>query len=188
MTDQDYYYLGRTIAGYRVWAHVEIREPEQHARATFTDHHQGPRPIDLGISWTVLNSPRHPTLADDRFFLSGGQTPPEDRVIPAAPYAARIVEQMWLEFHLNTLNAACDHMTPEMLNPGSEVIDAFIYADPSRGQWGRDNALQRWRLNNVVCPETGYRWGTAWLARTIPADRLDALRAALQTLPRKAEQ
>lgn len=187
MTDNDYF-LGRTIEGYRVWAHVEISEPEQHARATFTDHSQGPAPVTLGISWTVLASPRHPNLADDRYLRGAGQTSPEDRVIPNAPDAVRVVEDMWLEFHLNTLKAACDHMTPEMLNPGSEVIDAWIDADPNRGRYGRTHALQGWRLANVVCPDTGYRWGSAWLARTIPADRLDALRAALQTLPRKAER
>lgn len=187
MTDNDYF-LGKTIQGYRVWAHVEIREPQHLARATFTDHSQGPMPIDLGISWTVLASPRHPNLADDRFLISAGQTDPIDRVIPNAPDAARVVEQMWLEYHLNTTNAACDHMTPEMLNPGSEVIDTYIETHPARGRYGRASALASWRIDNVVCPETGYRWGSAWLARAIPADRLDALRAALQTLPRKAER
>jgi hypothetical protein len=187
MTDNDYF-LGKTIEGHRVWAHVEIREPEHLERTTFTDHSQGPRPVELGISWTVLASPRHPELAADRYLRGAGQTSPEDRVIPKAPNAARVVEDMWAEFHLNTLNAACDHMTPEMLNPGSEVIDAYIEANPERGRYGRSNALSSWRIDNVVCPETGYRWGSAWLARTIPADRLDALRAALQTLPRKAER
>src|SRR5690606_31843917 len=96
-------------------------------------------------------------------------------------------------WHLNTMNAACDHMTAEMLTPSDEVLDAYIEAKRAeRGEWrekysaafyGRADALQKWRLDHVVCPETGYRWGRAWLAKEIPSPVLDAVKLAVSTLP-----
>jgi len=76
------------------------------------------------------------------------------------------------------------HMTPELLNPADDVLDAFILAAAQPGGrrlYGRVDALQSWRLDNVTCPETGYRYGRSWLAESIPDHALAVLARLVET-------
>lgn len=61
--------------------------------------------------------------------------------------------ELW---HLNTMSAACDHQT-------------VIYED---GPYGRRPSLEL----TEPCEQSGYRYGSSWLAREVPEDVLGWLR------------
>jgi hypothetical protein len=111
-----------------------------------------------------------------------GQTDQYDRMITdedsAIPVPTlRAIESAWITSHLNDLNAECDHMTDSMLNPDVETYNAYLANAPeSATRYGQ--ALQSYRLDRVVCPETGYRYGHAWLARKVAPEIITALRSA----------
>lgn len=197
-------YLGRTARNEIVFADVCI-EPASPlpTTVTFTDHTTGPRPAEIAISFSLIqayktesaNKGKRAEDFPDSRWLSVGQVPPRERIlIGALDPAVRVVEDAWKRHHLNLTNAACDHMTEEMLTPSDEVLDAYIAAEVAkRGEWrekyspafyGRSDALQKWRLDNVTCPVTGYRWGQAWLAKKVDDAIVDALRAAVAHLPK----
>jgi len=184
MTGNQDIYLGRSDEGHWIFADVRITPADPERIVQFTDHSTGPKPTSLGIMFTVVDGargrhrPQHATDAHDRWWLQSGQVPPIDRRISDPLPHTRLIENAWLDWHLNDMKPACDHMTDEMLNPADDVLDEYIRVKTEeRGEWrekyspafyGRRDALQKWRLDNVVCPETGYKWGHAWLARHLP--------------------
>lgn len=176
------YYAGRTAEGHHVWVDVRA-DVETGKTLTLTDHTTTDAPMRrVSASWTVadgksiarpqafatggvgsMSSPRF-----DRAVMSMGQTPPEDRVVtdPALdPDTLAFIERTWADWHLNDVQAACDHMR--------EGIDWQVPddADLPESRYGRGDALQKWKLDNVTCAAgTGYRWGHAWLAKRVPDD------------------
>lgn len=64
---------------------------------------------------------------------------------------------LWERWHLNGMRAACAHM---------QVIGDGRY-DSNK---------------HLVCPETEYRYGSAWLVEVIPEDVLDEMRTFLSTV------
>lgn len=62
---------------------------------------------------------------------------------------ARELCRLWDRWHLNDMKGACAHMTTP------KVYD-------------RDTA--------PVCPESGYRYGSAWLVEEIPDEEIEAIR------------
>lgn len=60
----------------------------------------------------------------------------------------RELRQIWDRWHLNAMNARCVHMPP--------------FEDLLRDEEGRASTTAN------VCPETGYRYGTAWLVEPLP--------------------
>lgn len=56
------------------------------------------------------------------------------------------IVQIWHEWHCNDMNAACAHMGP--------------------------GALKRWQETGIgdVCETSGYRYGSAWLVKPLPAE------------------
>lgn len=56
----------------------------------------------------------------------------------------------WREWHLNDMHAGCVHQT-------------VVYED---GYFGRRASLDL----TLPCPVTGYRYGSAWLVKPLPAD------------------
>jgi hypothetical protein len=159
--------LGWTAEGYRVTANIRLEPANPERTVTFTDHTEGPRPADLGISFTVQDM----RLRSNGYY-HGGQVSPEDRVIArrhgndASPETAAFIDQAWSDHHLNVMHAECDHMAAEEL----ERADGESATD-----W------QHRMLHEATCPVTGYQWGHAWLARAIPADVLEKLERLIAT-------
>lgn len=79
------------------------------------------------------------------------------------------LRRIWRQWHLNDMQAACAHMNKR------EAQKA--YASVERPWTMKDADLPP----AMICPETGYRYGNAWLVKTVPAeiwaelDRLAAL-------------
>ena len=166
-------YVGRNSEGHWVWVQIAIH-PGEDRTVTYTDHTEGPAPERISISGTVLSSPRHPCEAADRYWVSAGQIRDELDDIQNLGDLSRLevaaLARIWDSSHLNDMQAACDHMTPEML--------AQREGEPIHGEGGWQYRM----LDTVVCPVNGYRYGRAWLAkRADPAD-LEILR----TIQRKA--
>ncbi|QNJ55588.1 hypothetical protein SEA_PHINKY_97 [Microbacterium phage Phinky] len=182
-------YLGRTARDELVFASVRIEPANPGEMVIFTDHATGPRPEEIAITFSLIqayrgvdtNAGRRASDYPDNRWISGGQTSAEDRVlIGSVDPAVRIVEQAWARHHLNLMNAACEHMTDEMLTPSDDELTAYM----EHALYGRRNALQKWRLDTVVCPVTGYRYGHAWLAKRVDPIEVEALRTAVAKLPK----
>ena len=170
-------YLGKTAEKTHVYAEISVEDSDGRT-LTFTDHTTGPAPDLVSLSFVTSRSYKDdPRDIADRYIESWGQTPAKDRVIaePATEHVA-LIERAWAEYHLNDMNAACDHMTEEMLSPSDEELDAYAAANPERARYGRTSLWQNWALDTVSCPETGYRWGRSWLARSVPDDVITQVR------------
>lgn len=173
--------LGWTADGLRVVATVTLETPKPGASPiTFTDHVIAPVPERVSVSFEALKYRN--TRREEG---SAGQVPAEDRVIArrhendASPELAAFIEELWTAHHLNDMNAACDHMTPEMLNPDAETLAAYVAENPRASRYGQE--LQTYRMEVVTCPETGYRYGHSWLARAVPADVIERVRTLIET-------
>jgi hypothetical protein len=141
-------YLGRTTRGEHLYAHVCITPGDPDRTAQSTDHRQIAMPPRLSITWAVARKGAP---------VKGGTVP-----------VSRIPDG-WL------------------VAIGAGAID---YADgrPVRTDARRLAEIgERWQLNDMragcvhmgagdhtgeVCPESGYRWGSAWLVEEIPAEVL----------------
>lgn len=182
--------LGFTKDDTLIYAEWEVTPPTDKV-TTFTDHTVGPTPARVAISFVEIRTktPRlRPTDHADRYWEGAGQISPEDRMIvrPLIPREQiTAIETAWATSHLNDMNAACDHMTEDMLTPADDVLDEYIRTEiEKRGEWrekyspafyGRTDAIQKWRLDNVVCPETGYKYGHAWLTKAVDPAILESL-------------
>lgn len=181
-------YLGRTARNELVFADVRI-SPETEQIVTFTDHTEGTSPAEIAISFTMFeglkgDGDKGYTIdrIPERRLLASGQINAEERIlIGEVNPAVRVVENAWAQFHLNRMNAACDHMTDDMLNPSDEALAVFE-AEYGVNKWGQQ--LMDYRLAKVVCPVTGYRYGRSWLAKTINPGIIEELRDAINTLPK----
>lgn len=180
--------LGWTEDGYRVVAILRLEQPERSV-TTLIDHSTTETaPLRLSILWDLVKG---------RQDYQGGQVDASDRVIvrrhqgDASPELDAYLTQIHLDHHLNDLNAGCVHMTPEMLTPKGYVLAEYESTKRAeRGEWreqyspafyGPADVLQSWRLDNVACPETGYRWGHAWLAYHLPDDVISTVRHIIET-------
>ncbi|MDF2915932.1 MAG: hypothetical protein K0S70_149, partial [Microbacterium sp.] len=148
--------LGWTADRFRVVATLTLETPEPGAVATFTDHTTGPAPERISVSWEALKY-----RGTSREEGSAGQVPSEDRVIARRAVAgqngynysdadaetAAFIDAVWRDWHLNDMNAACDHMTPDALNPDAETLAAYrAEKTAERGEW-REKTAERgeWR-------------------------------------------
>lgn len=170
-------YLGETARGTFIYADIRLT-PGTEPR-TMTDHTQGVA-NEVAISFTELAVQRNPRTAPDRLFVSSGQIQAADRVIARrarglSADTLALIERAWADDHLNTMQAACDHMTPDMLNPTPEQLAAYLAEKPDAGRYG--NAVMHYRADRVACPDTGYRYGHAWLTKAPNAADYAALAA-----------
>ena len=196
-------YLGRTSRNELVFAGVRIEPVSDTKMVTFIDHSTGLRPEEIAISFTLIqpyadernNLGKGDSDYPDNRWLGSGQVPAgERRLAVLADPAVRIVERAWEQHHLNLTKAACVHMSESSLTPSEDELSAYMEAKVAeRGEWrekyspafyGRSDALQKWRLNNVVCATTGYKYGHAWLAEKVDADEVEELRDAVSKLPK----
>ena len=74
----------------------------------------------------------------------------------------RSLRTIWERWHLNGMNAACAHMTDDVL----------VYEPDGYGG-------QRISCSGTVCPETGYTYGKAWLVEPLPDEVITEVRRLL---------
>lgn len=138
-------YVGRTLDGDRLWIRVELRRQPTARDWQTVDHRTVSDPLELGISGLVVPKGR-------RTVGGGGQTVRElGSVIAAERFADGMTAEdlgelfrVWKRWHSNAFRAGCVHQ------PKPSNTDEGLAMDP--------------------CPETGYRWGSAWLAEVLPDD------------------
>ena len=171
--------LGVTDDGARVECTIGVYA--QLGEHTFVDHTKRPAAHRLTITWAVLGG------FDRREEF--GQVPSADRIIARLNRGITqglvdTLDRLWSEHHLNDMQAACEHMTVEMLNPDADDLQAWAneeQATTHRRFYGLTDTLSAWRIDHVVCPVTGYRYGRSWLAREVPADDLALASTILMT-------
>lgn len=145
--------LGWTEDGERVVAYLAVKTGEGMSQSV--EHEEVPKPDCVSVSFEVIGS--GPARYRSESF---GQVPAEDRVIArshendADRETREFIETLWTGFHLNDMNAACAHMSADMLKR---------HEGESTQDW------QTRMLDTVVCPVSGYKWGRAWLTREVPA-------------------
>lgn len=185
--------LGYTAEGLRVVAILGLYPAEPGKTITLTDHREAPDVDGVAIGFDLFDPSKSRNTS--AYWVSSGQVPPEDRVVvrrhvtDATGPDREFIEQVWLDYHLNDVQAACVHMTEAALTPSDEVFAEYKARKvEERGTlqayspafYGDGDALQKWRLDNVVCPVTGYRWGRAWLAEVVPEPVLTRYRELVQ--------
>jgi len=127
--------LGHTAEGDRVFVTVETTE--MHGNSITTIHDPISRWTRISITGEVIEKGR-------RIATSGGQI--VDDLVFIETFApgwdtAKVTRLriLWQDHHLNDMRAGCVHQSP-VGTTTSEMLD-----------------------NTPVCPETGYKWGSAWL-------------------------
>jgi hypothetical protein len=144
--------VGRSAEGDRIFLEVEIQHFE--GRDCVTVDHE-PIASYTRVSISGLGYRKHARnatsagqiIGDAESVLHGG------RVAPGVERAdlARLLD-IWREWHLNDMVAECVHQTPT-----GEGISERLRQTPA-------------------CPVTGYKYGTLWLVRPVPADVIAELR------------
>jgi hypothetical protein len=176
------FYLGDTQHAPGHWAHVfadvrishtqpRIDQPE--VTAETVDHRHITDYNTVSVTFEVIARRRgfnpvtmSPSMAPDSAWLEVGQVPADARRIhdgsmsPVSVEHRQLIESAWEQHHLNNLVAGCDHMAELTVPDG--------VADPTG-----------YKLQNWVCPVTGYRYGSTWLVREIPADQIEQLKSIL---------
>lgn len=143
--------LGTTTDGEYIVVDFELRaESGEHQTI---DHGTIVDPLTVSLSGDVCVN---------RFgrvdYLGGGQIIGElARITKPAPgwtlEEVRELAKLWDRWHLNTMRAGCAHMDPATL----------VREDDGYGG-------TRISTKENACPETGYRYGHAWLTEPVPAD------------------
>lgn len=164
MTSVDDVFLGRKADGEKVYAAARLERKTVEAIQTVTHEKKSGEILEFAASGhSVGKFQRH----SSENWISAGQMMDELLEItePAPGWTLeeiRKFHRLWKNWHLNALNAGCQHVpTP-------------LYED---SEYGKRVDLK----NTPACPETGYRYGHAWLYRPIPAVIVDEM----QTLIRK---
>lgn len=151
-------YLGRTLGGDRVWVTVELRRQPTARNWQTVTHGTAVDPLELGVSGLIVPKGR-------RAVDGAGQTIGEARSVLAAwtdgvraddirADDVRELLRVWERWTLNGFHAACAHQT---VPAGARAADLLGLVEP--------------------CPETGYRFGTAWLCEELPGDVVAWVRA-----------
>lgn len=151
----DEIFVGRTHTGEKVYVSAELRrQPGEWQTVT---HETVTAPLTLAFQGTVVR--KGGSIRRESDWLAGGQIDRSFlRRIVTAESGWRIgdtrkLADVWDEWHLNTLQAGCAHQPPE----------SVVYR---QGRYGREIDLD----NTPACAETGYKYGSAWLARVLPDD------------------
>lgn len=157
-------YVGRTSDGDRLW--IEIRLEPQSGRGFKSIEHEDVEGEFYRLSICGSGLYKGSRTRGDIDF--GGQCVDmlADVTKLERPWTAEQLAdllEIWKEWHLNDTTAGCAHQTP-------------VYAED---QYGRN--VPSLELT-PPCPETGYRYGHAWLIRTLPADVLARVREHMDRL------
>lgn len=153
------FYLGRTIRHEHVYATVSIVNPNRES-VEFTDHSIGAAPIRVSVSFVLLSKyatlkADHYRLSDvpDGYWLGFGQVPEDERIIIGKSTRAIPAE---------------DRQFIELLWRDWHLNDMHAECIHQADKYSAD------------CPETGYRYGSKWLAEAVPQDILDRAIALVQ--------
>lgn len=159
-------YLGRNAERERVFVTVET-EPQQHPDTAQTTEHEPVPAGNLNLSvtyWTL----RYRTNRGGSFGSGSGLTEQLSEMTEIAPgwttADIRSLSRIAKRWHLNGMRGACAHMGPDAVT-------------------GTYNHETRQVEGATICPETGYRNGSAWLTEIVPAEVWTELRR-LSDLPR----
>lgn len=157
------FYAGKNADGHRITLEWAVSRQQNPASALTITH----EPVPYGavcLSFTFTET--DPKLRRDGGIVSCGAGAPEaarsvvvfDGNLDAEELArwADLAER----WHLSSLQAGCAHM-PDREALAEQVPDNYPQ------QYGRPD-VTGWAIENVRCPETGYRWGSAWLADPPP--------------------
>lgn len=162
-------FIGRQADGSRVY--VDIARAREEKPVILTDHSVVGYVDRLTISGSVIaphgrEAHRFGQITDDLAAVTR----------PAGTLTTQDIADLvaiWDRWHPNDMRAACAHMPDTSTVPdGADVEERY----------GRPDVVG-WHLKHTVCPVTGYRYGTAWLAEVVPADvwrRLAEIVAAAQ--------
>lgn len=150
---REYVFVGTTPDNLRVLLTGELRGngPDGPRDRQTTTHETVCEPETLSLTSAVFKGKKN---ISRNHITSGATLEDLGRITRPAPgYSlddVRELHRIGTRWHLNTMRAACAHM---------EVPEGKTSAEP---------------LNpKIVCPETGYRWGTAWLVEPLPDDVRD---------------
>lgn len=158
--------VGKAPNGAYMTISVRLERRDVGDRFMTIDHEPAGSYVDVGIQGTMY--PKGWRSGRDE--IAGGQisgmlgmiTEPEDGINPNR------IGELWERWHLNGMRAGCAHQ-PDMVK---RAHDAGISPLDQSG-WMLDNAPR--------CPETGYKWGSAWLVEYVPEDVLRELEAIGRT-------
>lgn len=175
--------LGKTPDGYRFVIHVEYG-PDDMGNAernpnpiSFHTHEPIPYPAVLSITGEVCDLSKR--RSSPYFIVGAGQCVGDLRAItePAGQLTledTRRLADLWDAWHLNTMRAACAHMD---LSVVPEDVPSFVSSEDRRaGRLDRSG----WMQANLVCPTSGYKYGSAWLAEPVPDEVVEEIAALLE--------
>ena len=133
----------------KVYARIELRRQSSFAEPReqeTTDHRTVVDPIELSVTFDLINGSGRDI---------GGGAMGEDGIAAVTTRKAsrETFERLarLIPWHLNGTTAGCDHQTIEY------ETDRYGRRVPSLSQTSE-------------CPATGYRYGSSWLVRELPAD------------------
>lgn len=140
-------FVGRTAEGARMWVSIELRE---RGAGQTIDHKRVENYTELSITGSLVERGCRSISACGQI-ISDLATVVDyrDSAFDEAAVGALLI--LWYRWHLNGMRAACSHMT-EM--PVDRSYDA---------------------RRHITCPETGYRYGSAWLVEPLPASIITAV-------------
>jgi hypothetical protein len=151
-------FVGRDSKGSRLFLEIALRRTDTPAPYQNVNHGAQRHIVELTISGEEY-------LPGDRrddpsgggqitgTFLAFIDDPEAKLEYPRAEL--REVYEIWKRWHLNGMNAACAHMPAD--------------------------AHEKWLAGEQVeCPKTGYKYGSAWLSEPLPDYVYDTLRAVFQ--------
>lgn len=143
---REYVFVGTTAAGERVLMSGEVRrQPEPHTVET-TDHQQVEDPEELSLTSAVFTGKKN---ISRNHVTSGATLTHLSLIVKPAPgftlEEARELHRIGKSWHLNNMHAECKHMDL----PEDEAYEA---------------------RKGITCPQTGYKWGSAWLSEPLPED------------------
>lgn len=173
--------LGTIAHRQRVVIHVRYGlDPHNTSPVTSMHTHETiARPDLLSITGELCDLTKRRTSSN--FVVAAGQIIDDVRTIttPAGTLTLDDVNRLadlWRTWHLNTMRAHCAHM--DLSTTPADLPNYVSAADRATGR----TDVPTWRLDNLVCPVSGYRYGRAWLAEAVP----DAVIAELSALIDKA--
>lgn len=143
MSTSEQILIGRNAEGEKLYVQARLEYSTSELWQQRTDHAPTTERLRLSIQGTLIS--KYGNLENDRSWLAGGQLINDLGALVSLADGWTVADvvalrEIWSEWHLNDMNAACDHQ-----ESGKNRDD-----DPA------------------PCPVTGYVYGSAWLFKSIP--------------------